>query len=115
MIGERAYINLVKKIIKKGKMEFGRNGETKVCIGETMRFSLKNNRIPLLTTKKMAWKTCLRELLWFISGNTDNAILQKNNVNIWNGNAMLGGYNNAKKTIWDQFTDFNGGILAINT
>ena len=86
MIGERAYINLVKKIIKSGKRELGRNGETKVCIGESMRFSLKNNRIPLLTTKKMAWKTCLRELLWFINGDTDNANLQKEHVNIWNAN-----------------------------
>ena len=42
---------------------------------------------PLLTTKKVAWKTCLRELLWFIKGQTDNEILQQQKVNIWNGNA----------------------------
>ena len=38
-----------------------------VC-GSAMRFSLENNKIPILTTKKTAWKTCLKELLWFIRG-----------------------------------------------
>ena len=50
-------------------------------------FGLQNNYIPLLTTKKMAWKTCIRELLWFISGDTDNQTLTDQNVKIWNGNA----------------------------
>ena len=52
-----------------------------------MRFSLQDNKIPLLTSKHMAWKTCLKELLWFISGSTDNSILQKQNVHIWDGDA----------------------------
>jgi thymidylate synthase len=52
-----------------------------------MRFSLENNIIPILTTKKVAWKTCLKELLWFIKGSTDNEILIQNGVKIWNGNS----------------------------
>ena len=40
-----------------------------------------------MTTKKMAWKSCLKELLWFIKGDTSNETLQKQNVKIWNGNA----------------------------
>ncbi len=52
-----------------------------------MDFSLKDNTIPLLTTKKLAWKTCLRELLWFIRGQTSNELLKKQNVHIWDGNA----------------------------
>ena len=51
-----------------------------------MEFDLRNG-FPLLTTKKMGWKTVLRELLWFISGSTDNSILQNNNVHIWDKNA----------------------------
>ena len=43
--------------------------------------------MPILTTKKIAWKTCLKELLWFIKGDTNNKILKNNKVNIWNGNA----------------------------
>ena len=52
-----------------------------------MRFSLKDNKIPLITTKKVAWQACLKELLWFIKGQTDNSILQNQNVKIWNDNA----------------------------
>ena len=52
-----------------------------------MRFSLTDGKIPLLTTKKMAWKSCLKELLWFISGKTNNAILQEQGVHIWDANA----------------------------
>jgi thymidylate synthase len=52
-----------------------------------MRFSLQNGKIPILTTKKTAWKTCLKELLWFIRGDTDNIHLQEENVHIWDGNS----------------------------
>ena len=52
-----------------------------------MRFSLKNNKIPILTSKRIAWKTCLKELLWFISGNTSNKTLKTQNVHIWDGNS----------------------------
>ena len=52
-----------------------------------MIFSLGNNKIPILTTKKVAWKTCLKELLWFIKGSTSNTLLKEQNVRIWNDNA----------------------------
>ena len=39
------------------------------------------------TTKKLAWKTVIKELLWFLSGSTDNKKLTEQNVKIWNGNA----------------------------
>jgi thymidylate synthase len=52
-----------------------------------MRFSLANGKIPILTTKKTAWKTCLKELLWFISGKTSNKLLLDQGVHIWDGNA----------------------------
>ena len=51
-----------------------------------MRFSLKDGKIPILTTKKTAWKTCLKELLWFIRGETDNKILKQQGVHIWDAN-----------------------------
>jgi len=52
-----------------------------------MHFSLENGTIPLLTTKRVAWKTCLKELLWFVRGDTSNENLQKEGVAIWNDNA----------------------------
>jgi len=51
-----------------------------------MRFDLRQG-FPLLTTKKMPWKTILRELLWFIQGSTDNKLLQEKKVHIWDGNS----------------------------
>jgi len=84
---EYQYLSLINDIINEGKMEYGRNGYAKTIIGSAMHFSLENNSLPLLTTKKVAWKTCAKELLWFIKGSTDNKILQSQNVGIWNGNA----------------------------
>ena len=84
---ENQYISLIQDILDEGEMINGRNGLTKAVFGSAMHFSLENNTIPLLTTKKVAWKTCLRELLWFIKGSTSNKELQEKNVKIWNGNS----------------------------
>ena len=84
---EFQYLSLLKNIIKNGVMEKGRNGITYTQIGGMMRFSLKNNQIPIMTTKKMAWRVCLKELLWFMNGDTNNELLQEENVKIWNDNA----------------------------
>ena len=80
------YIQLIKQIMEEGYEETGRNGKTKELFGASMRFSLSQNKIPLLTTKKVAWKTCLKELLWFIRGDTNNESLNKDNVHIWDSN-----------------------------
>jgi thymidylate synthase len=86
-IEEYQYLNLVRDIIEKGTWEEGRNGRTKSIFGSMMRFSLKDDKIPILTTRKTAWKTCLKELLWFIRGKTNNKLLQAKGVHIWDGNA----------------------------
>jgi len=85
-VEENQYLGLISNILDKGEFQQGRNGNVYSSIGQSMRFSLKNNTIPLLTTKKVAWKTCLKELLWFIKGDTNNKNLKKQNVTIWNGN-----------------------------
>jgi len=84
---EHQYINLVKKIIKNGEKKAGRNGNVLSLFGEKMEFELNNYSVPFLTTKKLAWRTCIKELIWFINGQTDNDILKSQNVNIWNDNA----------------------------
>jgi thymidylate synthase len=83
---EYQYLNLLENIIENGFWEEGRNGKTKSIFGSSMRFSLKDGKIPILTTKKTAWKTCLKELLWFIRGETDAKLLQAQGVHIWDGN-----------------------------
>ena len=86
-ICEQQYLSLINDILNTGHFENTRNGETLTKFGVTMRFSLKDGTLPLITTKKMAWKSCFEELFWFISGSTNNADLQKKNVKIWNANA----------------------------
>jgi len=83
---EYQYLNLLKDLLQEGKLEEGRNGKTLRGVGSAMHFSLENGKIPVLTTKKTAWKTGTRELLWFIKGQTDNKILTEQGVGIWKGN-----------------------------
>ena len=83
---EYQYLNLVQDILKEGTTENGRNGQVRSVYGAAMHFSLDNGQIPILTTKKTAWKTCLKELLWFIRGETDNKLLTDQNVHIWDEN-----------------------------
>ena len=84
---EKQYLNLIKYIIKNGSLTKSRNGNTINTIGTMSKYSLKNKTMPILTTKKVAWKTCLKELLWFINGDTSNKTLKNQNVKIWNGNS----------------------------
>jgi thymidylate synthase len=84
---EYQYLRIIDNIIRKGTWEQGRNGKTQSIFGSMMRFSLKDGQIPILTTKKTAWKTCLKELLWFIRGKTNNKLLTEQGVHIWDGNS----------------------------
>ncbi len=83
---EQQYLDLLQHILDNGTWEEGRNGRVKTVFGSMMRFSLADGRIPILTTKKTAWKTCLKELLWFIKGDMDNRILKDQGVHIWDAN-----------------------------
>lgn len=84
---EQQYLDLIKDILSNGSEEMSRNGKVLSKFGNMMRFSLKDGNLPLLTTKKVAWKTCFKELFWFIKGSTSNHELKEQNVNIWNANA----------------------------
>jgi thymidylate synthase len=84
---EQQYLQLIRDILTKGHDEVSRNGNVRSLFGYSMRFSLQDGQLPLLTTKRVAWKTCFHELCWFIRGSTNNKELQKNNVHIWDANA----------------------------
>ena len=83
---EEQYLELIKDLFENSSIENGRNGDTFCSIGSAMYFSLENNKIPILTTKKVAMKTCLKELLWFIKGQTNNKLLKEQKVHIWDLN-----------------------------
>ncbi|XP_017761629.1 PREDICTED: putative bifunctional dihydrofolate reductase-thymidylate synthase [Eufriesea mexicana] len=69
---EYQYLNLINKVIKKGVKKSDRTGVGTLSIfGTQMRFNLRNNIIPLLTTKRVFWRGVVEELLWFIRGSTN--------------------------------------------
>jgi thymidylate synthase len=83
---ETQYLDLIKKILETGETRGTRNSITKSIFSEKLEFDISNS-IPFITTKKLAWKTVIKELLWFLSGSTDNKKLTEQNVSIWNGNS----------------------------
>jgi len=84
---EIQYTNLIREILNSGYVESGRNGDTLTKFGYSMRYTLRNGTIPILTTKKLAWRVCFEELFWFIRGCTSNKELQQKNVHIWDQNS----------------------------
>jgi|TARA_B110000259_G_scaffold164876_2_gene191274 dihydrofolate reductase/thymidylate synthase len=84
---EEKYLNIAKNIIDNGNYREDRtNTGTYSIFGTQMRFNISDN-IPILTTKKIPFKTCVHELLWFLNGDTNNKNLQKKKVRIWDGNS----------------------------
>ena len=84
---EYQYLDIMEDLIKNGDKRETRNAVTYSKFGIKMEFDLDDNTIPILTTKRVACKTVIKELLWFIKGSTDNKILQDQNVHIWDGNS----------------------------
>lgn len=81
---EQQYLDLMRRIWTQGDQRVDRTGVgTRSLFGETMRFSLAENAVPLLTTKRVFWKTAVRELLWFLTGNTNIRPLLEQGVRIW--------------------------------
>ena len=81
---EQQYLDLMRQIWTQGDERVDRTGVgTRATFGVTMRFDLGDDAIPLLTTKRVFWKTAAREMLWFLTGNTNIRELVKQKVHIW--------------------------------
>jgi len=79
----RQYHDLLKTIMETGIDKGDRTGVgTRSIFGYQMRFNLQDG-FPLLTTKKMALRAIIHELLWFLKGDTNLKYLADNNVHIW--------------------------------
>jgi len=81
------YQNLLRDILDNGVEKKDRTGTGTISVfGRQIRHKM-NDGFPLLTTKKMAWKTMVTELLWFLKGDTNIKYLVDNNCHIWDGDA----------------------------
>lgn len=84
---EEKYLDLLKEIISTGDERSDRTGIGTIGIfGSQLKFSLENDKIPMLTTKKMFSRGIIEELLFFLRGESDTKKLEDKGVNIWKGN-----------------------------
>ncbi len=81
---EQQYLDLMQRIWTTGDERIDRTGVgTRSIFGASMRFSLADDAVPLLTTKRVYWKVAAREMLWFLTGNTNIRPLVAQGVHIW--------------------------------
>ena len=84
MHSERQYLDLMREVWEEGDERVDRTGVgTRALFGRTMRFDLSDGTIPLLTTKRIFWKSAVKELIWFLSGETSIRPLVAQGVHIW--------------------------------
>ena len=84
---DKKYQELLQDILDNGVTKGDRTGTGTISVfGRQIRHNMSDG-FPLLTTKKMPFKTMVTELLWFLRGDTSIEYLLKNDCNIWTGDA----------------------------
>ena len=98
------YQNLLRDILENGTKKETRNGGTISVFGRQLRHDFRDG-FPLLTTKRMAFKAIVTELLWFLRGDTNIKYLVDNNCHIWDGDA----YKNFEKRYYKEIFNYETG------
>jgi thymidylate synthase len=85
---DQQYLDLLDNVMRHGNVKQDRTGTgTRSLFGKVIRHDMSEG-FPILTTKKVAWKQVVTELLWLLSGSTNIKPLVDNGNNIWNGDAI---------------------------
>ena len=109
---DKQYQQLLQDIIDYGVEKKDRTGTgTKSIFGYTIRHKMSDG-FPLLTTKKIAWKTMVTELLWFLRGDTNIKYLVDNGCHIWDGDAYKNYLKNHKDNLIGCTIVLSNGISA---
>ena len=81
---EYQYLDLLAQVLDRGDERVDRTGVgTRSLFGAMVRFDLSDGTVPILTTKRVYWKTAVKEMLWFLTGGTNIQPLLRENVRIW--------------------------------
>ena len=99
---DKQYQALLQDILDKGIEKKDRTGTGTLSVfGRQLRFNDIEHKFPILTTKKMPFKSIVTELLWFLRGDTNIQYLVQNGCNIWNGDA----YKNYTKKLLEKHSE----------
>lgn len=87
-MGELGFLNICRQILENGDSRDDRTGVGTMSLfsPQVVEYDLKNGQVPCFTTKRVAWKSAIKELLWFISGSTDSKELEAQGIPWWVGN-----------------------------
>lgn len=88
----RPYLDVLRKVMDSGSDRDDRTGVgTRAIFGEVMRFRMRDG-FPAVTTKRLAFRAVVAELLWFVSASSDVNDLHALGVRIWDGNTYADGW-----------------------
>ena len=114
----KQYLDLLQDILENGIIKEDRTGTGTISVfGREVRFKMDDG-FPLLTSKKMAWKQLVTELIWFLNGDTNLKYLVDNKCYIWVGDAYKNYCNHTKSndSVWNEWMRDNGdGTLSMYT
>jgi thymidylate synthase len=100
---DKKYQELLQDILDNGIEKKDRTGTGTISVfGRQIRHKMSDG-FPLLTTKKMAWKTMVTELLWFLQGSTNIKYLVDNGCHIWDGDCYKNYCNSFRNSVVDEF------------
>ena len=112
---DKNYQNLLQDILQNGVKKNDRTGTGVLSVfGRQFRHKMEEG-FPLLTTKKMAWKTMVAELLWFLRGDTNIKFLLDYDCHIWDGDAYKNYFDKNKADIFHPILPQEAFINAIKT
>ena len=81
---EQQYLDLMQDLLENVDRRVDRTGVgTLSLLGAMVRFDISGGQVPILTTKRVYWKTAVKEMLWFLTGGTNIRPLLQDNVRIW--------------------------------